>query len=104
MKAISTLSVGLTIASRAVSLALVLGCACASTSLAEPTTDAVKKELAPTGILRVAIGIAPAPSALYAIKDATTGEYRGVTVDLGRALAEKLGVKVEFVPYLASGE
>jgi len=106
MKAISALSACLSIASsRAVSLGfIILGCFCASASSAEPTTDAVKKELAPTGILRVAIAVAPAPSALYAVKDATTGEYRGVTVDLGRAMAEKLGVKVEFVPHLASGE
>jgi polar amino acid transport system substrate-binding protein len=37
------------------------------------------EELAPTGKLRVAIAVAPAPSALYAIKDEATGKYRGVT-------------------------
>lgn len=62
------------------------------------------KELVPTGKLRVAIAVAPAPSALYAIKDSTTGKFRGVTVDLGAALARKLGVPVEFLPHLASGE
>ena len=62
------------------------------------------KELIPTGKLRVAIAIAPAPSALYAVKDSTTGKFRGVTVDLGAALARKLGVPVEFLPHLASGE
>ena len=46
--------------------------------------------------------ISPAPSALYVIKDAS-GRYRGVAIDLGSALAQKLGVPVEFVPYLASG-
>jgi polar amino acid transport system substrate-binding protein len=61
-------------------------------------------ELAPTGKLRVALAVSPAPSALYVIKDATTGGYRGVAVDLGTQLARKLGVPVEFVPYLASGE
>jgi polar amino acid transport system substrate-binding protein len=64
----------------------------------------VMKELVPTGKLRVAIAVAPAPSALYAIKDSTTGKFRGVTVDLGAALARKLGVPVEFLPHLASGE
>jgi polar amino acid transport system substrate-binding protein len=64
----------------------------------------VMKELVPTGKLRVAIAIAPSPSALYAVKDASTGKFRGVTVDLGSALANKLGVPVEFVPHLASGE
>lgn len=60
------------------------------------------RELAPTGKLRVATAISPAPSALYAVKG--EGGYRGVTVDLGRALAEKLGVAVEYVAYQASGE
>ena len=64
----------------------------------------VTKELAPTGKLRVAIAVAPAPSALYAIKDDATGQYRGVTVELGSAMARKLGVPVEFLPHLASGE
>jgi polar amino acid transport system substrate-binding protein len=62
------------------------------------------KELVPTGKLRVAIAIAPAPSALYALKDGTSGKFRGVTVDLGTALAKKLGVQAEFIAHLASGE
>lgn len=61
-------------------------------------------ELAPSGKLRVAIAVAPAPSALYAVKDAATGKFRGVTVELGQALAKKLGVPVEFIAHLASGE
>jgi polar amino acid transport system substrate-binding protein len=64
----------------------------------------VMKELIPTGKLRVAIAVAPSPSALYAVKDPTSGKFRGVTVDLGAALAKKLGVPVEFRPHLASGE
>ena len=62
------------------------------------------KELVPTGKLRVAIAVAPAPSALYAVKDAASGKFRGVTVDLGTALGKKLGVPVEFLAHLASGE
>lgn len=69
-----------------------------------PAKADVMEELAPTGKLRVAIAVAPAPSALYAIKDEATGKYRGVTVELGSAIAKKLGVPVEFVPHLASGE
>jgi polar amino acid transport system substrate-binding protein len=63
---------------------------------------AAKKELTPTGKLRVAIAVGPSPSALYAIKDGQG--YRGVTIRLGTALAERLGVPIEFVPYLATGE
>ena len=69
-----------------------------------PARADVMKELAPTGKLRVAIAVAPAPSALFAIKDDTTGQYRGVTVELGSAMAKELGVPVEFLPHLASGE
>jgi polar amino acid transport system substrate-binding protein len=69
-----------------------------------PTKADVVKELAPTGKLRVAIAVGPAPSALYTIKDEATGQYRGVTVELGSAMAKKLGVPVEFLPHLASGE
>jgi polar amino acid transport system substrate-binding protein len=62
------------------------------------------KELTPTGRLRVAVAVSPAPSALYAVKDAATGRLRGVTIDLGAALAGKIGVEPQFVEYLASGE
>lgn len=60
-------------------------------------------ELTPTGKLRVAIAIAPAPSAQFAVSDGE-GRYRGVAVDLGAALAKKLGVPVEYVAYRGSGE
>src|SRR5438128_793330 len=67
--------------------------------------DAAVNELTPTGKLRVAIAHGPTPSALYTIKDATTPSgYKGVTIDLSEALAKKLGVQRELVPYLASGE
>lgn len=60
-------------------------------------------ELAPKGPVRVAIAISPAPSALYAIK-AADGSYKGVTVDLGNALAAKAGRPVQFLAYASTGE
>ena len=63
---------------------------------------ALRRELIPTGKLRVAIAVAPNPSALYVIRDGDG--FRGVAADLGTAMAKKLGVAVQFVPYLASGE
>jgi polar amino acid transport system substrate-binding protein len=60
-------------------------------------------QLTPTGKLRVAIAIAPAPSAQFAIKDAS-GAYRGVAVILGEALAKKLGVDMQLVVHNGSGE
>lgn len=59
-------------------------------------------EVAPKGSLRVAIGVGPSPSAFWAIRDAAGP--RGVTVDLGRAAAAKLGVPVQFVEYRNAGE
>jgi polar amino acid transport system substrate-binding protein len=84
-------------------ISLMLACGMTATARAD-AQESVMKELVPTGKLRVAIAIAPSPSALYALKDAHTGKFRGVTVDLGNALAKKLSVPVEFVPHLASGE
>jgi polar amino acid transport system substrate-binding protein len=63
---------------------------------------AATKELAPTGKLRVGIAIAPTPSAFFAVKGAD-GQPRGVSVALGKALAAKLGVPIEFVVYPNSG-
>jgi polar amino acid transport system substrate-binding protein len=53
-------------------------------------------ELIPTGKLRFGVAFAPKMSALFVIKQAD-GTPRGITVDLGRALAQKLGVSVEFL-------
>src|ERR1700674_2439132 len=61
-------------------------------------------ELTPTGKLRVAIGVGPAASAFYTMRDATTGKACGVAVDLGATLAKKLGVPVEYVEFPGSGE
>ena len=65
---------------------------------------AVSQQLTPTGKLRIAIAIAPAPSAQFAIRDEATGSYRGVAVTLGQALARKLGVEAELVVHNGSGE
>jgi polar amino acid transport system substrate-binding protein len=62
------------------------------------------QELVPTGKLRVGIGVGPVSSAFWASKDPTTGQPKGVTVDLGIDLAKKLGVPLAFVIYNNSGE
>jgi polar amino acid transport system substrate-binding protein len=86
--------------SKALAAVLFLG-----TQAAVAQNDPLHQELTPTGRLRVAVAYAPSASALYVIKDAAApAGFRGVSVDLGSALAKKLGVSVEFVPYLASGE
>jgi polar amino acid transport system substrate-binding protein len=63
---------------------------------------AVMQQLAPTGKLRIAIAVAPSPSAQFAIKDGDN--YRGVAVILGQALAKKLGIASELIVHNGSGE
>jgi polar amino acid transport system substrate-binding protein len=65
---------------------------------ASPLTD----EIAPTGKLRVAIGISPAGGAFWSTKH--DGGYTGVPVDLGKDMATQLGVEVEYVAYQNSGQ
>src|SRR5262249_34132746 len=85
-------------------LSYALACGFVDAGSAEPAMYAGVKELAPTGKLRVAISIAPSPSAIYAIKDDTSAHNRAATVEMGFAMAKKLGLPVEFLPPRASGE
>ena len=64
--------------------------------------DALKDEIAPTGKLRVAIGISPAGGAYWSTR--TENGYAGVPVYLGKAMAEQLGIPVEYVAYPNSGK
>jgi polar amino acid transport system substrate-binding protein len=80
---------------------LVLGIAMMMTGPAD--ADALKDQMAPTGKLRVAIGISPAGGAFWSTKNAAGG-YAGVPVDLGKAMAAQLGVPVEYVAYPNSGQ
>ena len=65
--------------------------------------ESAMKELAPTGKLRVGIVFAPVMSTFFVIKD-EAGKPKGVTVDIGEALAQKLNLPVEFVLYPNSGQ
>jgi len=76
----------------------------AADDLAETDMGSVRAELAPTGVMRVAIGIGPAPSGFYGIIDPQNGIYRGVTIDLATALGERLGVPISFIAHDRSGE
>jgi polar amino acid transport system substrate-binding protein len=81
-----------------------LAAALAAAGIAAADDGAAVKELTPTGKLRVAIAVGPTPSALYTVKGDSPGTYRGVTITLAGALAKKLGVPLEFVPFLGTGE
>ena len=56
-----------------------------------------RSDLAPQGKLRVAFLLGP----IYATKDLSTGELKGVAIDLGQALARRVGVPFEPVSYAA---
>ena len=78
--------------------ALTLLLSCASTS---EVPTAARSEIAPSGKLRAAINFG---NPILATKDLATGEPRGVSVDLSRELARRLGVPLELVTYDAAGK
>jgi len=77
--------------------ALAALCACSTQPIAPA---AAVSDLAPSGKLRAAINFG---NPVLASKDPATGEPRGISVDLSRELAARLGVAVELVPYAAAG-
>ena len=84
------------------SLPRIAGLVLGALMMAAPASaDPLKDEIAPTGKLRVAIGISPAGGAYWSTK--TEAGYAGVPVDLGKAMAAQLGVPVEYVAYPNSG-
>jgi polar amino acid transport system substrate-binding protein len=74
------------------------------TACASMPDATLRSELVPTGKLRVGIGLGASPSAFWTTRDPATGKPRGVTVNLGQALADRLGVPLELVVYANSGE
>lgn len=60
------------------------------------TPDSLRQALAPTGRLRAAINLG---NPILAGRDATTGEPAGVSIDLARAFAARLGVPDELVVF-----
>jgi len=77
----------------AVFAAALLGCA----TVPAPVPDAAaRKELAPTGILRVAVFTG---NPVIGTSDKKTGEVKGTTEILGRELARQAGVRVQMIAY-----
>ncbi len=81
---------------RAAGLALPLVIASSLATAAGAAPPAPPPDLAPTGTLRAAVNFGNPNNAS---KDPSTGELRGVAVDLARALAARLGVPLALVPY-----
>ncbi|MGD0107718.1 MAG: hypothetical protein ABSC06_27325 [Rhodopila sp.] len=59
--------------------------------------------VAPSGSLHVAIAISPASGPFWASRDPGSSEPKGVTVDLGHAMADVLGLPLKLVVYDNSG-
>lgn len=70
-------------------------------AMAETPPSNVIKELAPTGHLRAAINFG---NPVLAQRDIVTGEPRGVSAELARGLAARLGVPVDFVTFETAGK
>lgn len=66
-----------------------------------PVSPAVRSDLAPTGKMRVGINHG---NLVLAQKNPTTGEVKGVAVDLAHELGRRLDVPVELVQYTSAGQ
>ncbi len=66
-----------------------------------PPSYAAKSELAPNGRIYAAINFG---NPILAFKNPATGEPAGVSVDLSRELARRLGVSVQLVTFEAAGK
>ena len=67
---------------------------------AETPTQDERQALAPNGKLRAAVLIT---NPIYVIKDESSGELRGVSIDLVREMARRIGVPFETVAYTSAG-
>ena len=79
----------------------ILAAILAAVSAAPMTPPAAVADLAPASKLRAAINFG---NPVLANKDPSTGEARGVSVDLARELARRLGVPLEVVTFNAAGK
>jgi polar amino acid transport system substrate-binding protein len=83
-------------------LAVALSLLCAHcTNLTQKPEPSVVSTLAPTGSLRIAV-YPGSPTSL--VRSPQTGETKGVAVDLGRAMAERLGVPPTLVEFPNNAE
>jgi polar amino acid transport system substrate-binding protein len=71
-------------------------CGCSSIQSGGNQKNELAPVLAPSGKLKIGYYLG-SPTSM--VKDPKTGEARGLTVELGQALAKRLGVEVEFKEY-----
>jgi polar amino acid transport system substrate-binding protein len=85
-------------------LAFIVIIASAASVRAQAVDAAVREQLTPTGKLRVGVAAGLTPGTGNVAIDPANGRPRGIGAELGAALARKLGVEVEWVTYLNSGD
>lgn len=66
-----------------------------------PSIGSISTQLAPTGALRAGINLL---NPLLVTGEAPSGDPEGVSPDMARAIAERLGVEVVYVPFASPGE
>jgi polar amino acid transport system substrate-binding protein len=88
----------------AVALAFVVIIASAATARAQAVDPAVREQLTPTGKLRVGVAAGLTPGTGNVAIDPANGRPQGIGAELGAALGRELGVEVEWVTYLNSGD
>src|SRR5262245_27740398 len=71
----------------------------AASSRAQSDAGATFADIKSSGKLRAGMGLVPT----FAMKDPSTGELRGIAIELGRALAERMGVELVPVTYPSPG-
>src|SRR5262249_37095618 len=81
-----------------VGFALFIGIAATAFAL-----DDSVRAIAPTGALRVAVAVGPAASTFWATRDPSSGQPRGVTVELAKAAAAELHGPLQLVEDPNSG-
>src|ERR1700756_212062 len=67
----------------------------------DPMTSEIKAQLAPHGVLRAAINMS---NFLLVTGRSADGDPEGVSPSMARAIAERLGVPVKYVPFPKPGE
>jgi polar amino acid transport system substrate-binding protein len=85
-------------------LAFAVIVASTATVRAQAVDQAVREQLIPTGKLRVGVAAGLTPGTGNVAIDPANGRPRGIGAELGAALGHKLGVEVEWVTYLNSGD
>jgi polar amino acid transport system substrate-binding protein len=85
-------------------LAFIVIVTSAATTRAQAVNPAAREQLTPTGKLRVGVAAGLTPGTGNVAIDPASGRPRGIGAELGTALARKLGVEVEWVTYLNSGD